>query len=108
MKDTNPVYPVILSKKNYSLAMNHLFMAGIIFIFSLASQLFAQSHISFNHLTVEDGLSQSSVTCILQDSKGFMWFGTQDGLNKYDGYSFKIFKTEIGNIPNNSLTHFRV
>jgi signal transduction histidine kinase/ligand-binding sensor domain-containing protein len=44
-------------------------------------------NISFEYLTSEDGLSQSSVTCILQDKEGFMWFGTRSGLNKYDGYS---------------------
>ena len=54
--------------------------------------ILAQSHIAFSHLTVEDGLSQSSVTCILQDSQGFMWFGTQDGLNRYDGYKFNLYK----------------
>ncbi len=54
----------------------------------------AQNHIAFNHLTVEEGLSQSSVTCIFQDSKGFMWFGTQDGLNRYDGYNLRIFKND--------------
>ena len=41
---------------------------------------------------MDDGLSQSSVECIIQDRKGFMWFGTQDGLNKYDGYSFSVYK----------------
>ncbi len=58
------------------------------------SEILALGTIKFSHLTVEDGLSQSSVTCILQDSKGFMWFGTQDGLNRYDGYNFRIFKSE--------------
>ena len=58
----------------------------------LTSILFAQGRISFSHLTVENGLSQSMVTCIFQDSKGFMWFGTQDGLNRFDGYSIKVFK----------------
>ncbi len=52
----------------------------------------AQNNIKFNHLIVENGLSQSAVTCIFQDKLGFMWFGTQDGLNRYDGYSFKVFK----------------
>ncbi len=42
------------------------------------------SDLKFNHITTRDGLSQNTVSCILQDSKGFMWFGTQDGLNKYD------------------------
>jgi len=62
--------------------------------------VFAQQHINFDHLTDEDGLSQGSVTCILQDKRGFMWFGTQDGLNRYDGYNFKIFR----NIPSDSST----
>lgn len=60
----------------------------------------AQNNIIFNHLTVDDGLSQSSVTCILQDQQGFMWFGTQDGLNRFDGYNVKVFK----NNPTDSTT----
>lgn len=49
-------------------------------------------NIRFDHLTIEEGLSQSSVFAILQDSRGFLWFGTQDGLNRYDGYNFKIYR----------------
>jgi len=52
----------------------------------------------FDHIGVEQGLSQSSVHVIFQDRRGFIWFGTEDGLNRYDGYNFKIFKPE----PNNS------
>lgn len=51
---------------------------------------------SFKHLTVEDGLSQSSVLSIAQDSMGFMWFGTKDGLNKYNTRNFEIYKRERG------------
>jgi ligand-binding sensor domain-containing protein/signal transduction histidine kinase len=59
---------------------------------------FAQDrNLKFEHLTTKDGLSQSTITCILQDSKGFMWFGTQDGLNKYDGYNFTIFRRDPDN-----------
>ncbi len=47
--------------------------------------------ISFERLTIKDGLSQSSVYAILQDKRGLMWFGTWDGLNKYDGYKFSIY-----------------
>ena len=68
-----------------------------LFIFS---EILPQTNISFNHLTVEDGLSQNSVYCIFQDSKGFIWFGTQDGLNRYDGYNIKVFK----NIPDDSTS----
>jgi len=48
----------------------------------------------FDHINIEQGLSQSSVRVILQDSIGFMWFGTEDGLNRYDGYTFKNFKPD--------------
>lgn len=53
--------------------------------------------IGFKHLTVENGLSQSSVLSIAQDSMGFMWFGTKDGLNKYNTRNFEIYKREKGN-----------
>jgi ligand-binding sensor domain-containing protein/signal transduction histidine kinase len=54
---------------------------------------FAQDQkIRFEHLTTDEGLSHSNVTCILQDHIGFMWFGTFDGLNKFDGYNFTFYK----------------
>ncbi|MCB2220425.1 MAG: PAS domain S-box protein [Bacteroidetes bacterium] len=46
---------------------------------------------TFGQLSVNDGLSSSVVTCIMKDSRGFMWFGTQQGLNRYDGYNFKKY-----------------
>ena len=48
--------------------------------------------IKFEHISLEQGLSQSIIITIMKDSKGFMWFGTQSGLNKYDGYEFVIYK----------------
>jgi ligand-binding sensor domain-containing protein/signal transduction histidine kinase/DNA-binding response OmpR family regulator len=51
----------------------------------------AQNDIVFKHLNVEDGLSQSSVLSIAQDAKGFMWFGTRFGLNKYDSRNFRTY-----------------
>ena len=45
----------------------------------------------FSRYTVDDGISQSSVSCILQDSEGYIWFGTQDGLNKFNGYTFERY-----------------
>ena len=59
----------------------------------------AQGHTMFEHLSVKQGLSQADVNCILQDSKGFIWFGTQDGLNRYDGYGLRVFKHDPGD-PN--------
>ncbi len=61
----------------------------------LSACLFAQSDkIRFKHLSGVDGLSQEVVSCIIQDKKGFMWFATQDGLNRYDGLKFKIYKND--------------
>jgi ligand-binding sensor domain-containing protein/signal transduction histidine kinase len=54
----------------------------------LAPSLRAQ----FDRLSLEQGLSQTTVLCIWQDRKGYLWFGTTDGLNKYDGYSFTIYR----------------
>ncbi|HKY55133.1 MAG TPA: two-component regulator propeller domain-containing protein, partial [Anaerolineales bacterium] len=51
----------------------------------------------FDHISIEQGLSQSSVRAIFQDSRGFLWFGTEDGLNRYDGYTFKSYKPEPSN-----------
>ena len=56
----------------------------------------AQEHTVFEHLSVKQGLSQADVNCILQDSRGMMWLGTQDGLNRYDGYGFKVYKHDPG------------
>lgn len=50
-----------------------------------------KDEVTFEHLTVSDGLSQNSVYCSLQDTRGFLWFGTQHGLNRFDGYNFKIY-----------------
>jgi len=50
------------------------------------------SVVRFERLTIEDGLSQNAGLAIFQDSRGYLWIGTQDGLNRYDGYGFKIYK----------------
>ncbi|TLX70747.1 response regulator [Labilibacter sediminis] len=53
---------------------------------------------NINFLSINDGLSQNEVTTITQDKFGFMWFGTRGGLNRYDGYQFKIFKPQQNQI----------
>jgi signal transduction histidine kinase/ligand-binding sensor domain-containing protein/DNA-binding response OmpR family regulator len=53
-----------------------------------------QSRIKFGHLTTNDGLSQSTILSMFQDTRGFMWFGTLDGLNKYDGYKFTLYRND--------------
>lgn len=61
-------------------------------IFSSQPVFGQQREIKFTHLSNLDGLSQSTVHCILKDKYGFMWFGTEDGLNKYDGYKFTVYR----------------
>jgi ligand-binding sensor domain-containing protein len=51
----------------------------------------------FEKITVENGLSHNKVNCIMQDHRGFIWIGTDDGLNRFDGRSFEIFRHEAGN-----------
>jgi ligand-binding sensor domain-containing protein/signal transduction histidine kinase/DNA-binding response OmpR family regulator len=59
--------------------------------------------LKFKHLSLEDGMSQSSILCVLQDQKGFMWFGTRDGLDKFDGYNFTTYRHKSNN--KNSLSN---
>ncbi len=61
------------------------------------------SEIRFDHITTSDGLLSSSVSSIFQDTDGLMWFGTQSGLNKYDGYSMTAFENDP--FDENSLSH---
>jgi signal transduction histidine kinase/ligand-binding sensor domain-containing protein/DNA-binding response OmpR family regulator len=65
----------------------------VLLLFSLAA--FAQSaRYNFSKLDIYNGLSNNQVNSILKDSDGFLWFATMSGLNRYDGYSFKIFRTK--------------
>jgi ligand-binding sensor domain-containing protein/signal transduction histidine kinase/DNA-binding response OmpR family regulator len=84
------------------------FYLSILFFLLLHQISLAQENkaILFSHLTADNGLSESSVNCILKDKYGFLWFGTGDGLNKYDGYKFKVFRNKTGDgktIPYNDI-----
>ena len=70
----------------------------LLFLLIKINSLAQQNH--FTHFTTEDGLSQSSVFSIVQDDIGFMWFATEDGLNKFDGNTFTVFR----NNPNDSTS----
>lgn len=74
-------------------------MSSVRFGFGLLLILPAALHaqlddMRFDHISVEQGLSNFSVTAIVQDQQGFLWIGTEDGLNKYDGYTFTVYKTD--------------
>src|SRR5215470_13761454 len=57
----------------------------------LVAQTRQNISLPFETLTINDGLSQGFVSSIIQDKMGFMWFGTNDGLNRYDGYKFTVY-----------------
>lgn len=59
--------------------------------------------LSFTNISIEQGLSQSVVNCVFQDSRGFLWFGTQNGLNKYNGYNFEVYT--YNPVDTNSLSN---
>jgi ligand-binding sensor domain-containing protein len=75
---------MILNKKYLLLPILFVLMMGL---------AFSQPYY-FRHYQVENGLSNNAVICSLQDKKGFLWFGTKDGLNRFDGYSFKVFRSD--------------
>lgn len=62
-----------------------------------AAQQLQSGDLRFESISLEQGLSQSVVRSILQDRRGFLWFATQDGLNKYDGYTITVYRPEPGN-----------
>ncbi|MGY6523705.1 MAG: hybrid sensor histidine kinase/response regulator transcription factor [Mongoliitalea sp.] len=76
-----------------------LFFIGVSFGFfsDLQGQQLTYDNIKFDRIGVQKGLSQNSVLSIYQDIFGFIWLGTRDGLNKFDGYDFEIFRHEINN-----------
>ena len=62
--------------------------------------LWAQKSTRYERLTTASGLSQNTINKIIQDKKGFLWFATADGLNRYDGYSFTVYRND----PNDNKT----
>ena len=78
----------------------------VLFIVLFSGRVAAQDIIPrFENIGVNDGLSQSSVYSIFQDKKGFMWFGTADGLNRYDGENIRIYKINDKKIANSNFIH---
>ncbi len=78
-----------------------------LFFFTLSEASTAQFRsFAFERLTIEDGLSNNSINCILQTSDGFLWIATKDGLNRFDGQSFVVFKHDpasANSLPENYI-----
>ena len=67
-------------------------MLTAIWLFLTGFTGYGQGEMTFDHITVEDGLTQSTVTAIFRDSRDFMWFGTYNGINLYDGVKIRQFE----------------
>src|ERR1700761_693261 len=77
-------------------------------LFSVPLMSLAQNQsLKFEHFGTSEGLSQINVNCIIQDSRGFMWIGSRNGLNRYDGYKFISYRFDSQNknsLSNNMIT----
>ncbi len=85
-----------------------LLISSLLYIIQPVCLKAQSGKIKFESFTVDQGLSQSNINCILQDKKGFIWFGTNGGLNRFDGSEFKIFVHNAENsnsISNNIINH---
>ena len=65
-------------------------------------------YLNFSSVTIKDGLSQGMINYMLQDHFGFMWFATKDGLNRYDGYRFVVYRNDVLNPASLADNHLRV
>ncbi|MDN5211814.1 two-component regulator propeller domain-containing protein [Fulvivirgaceae bacterium BMA12] len=95
-----------IDKSKRRIGFCRAWMVCFILSSTICYQAMSQNEVYFDHITTEEGLSQNDVNCIYQDQLGFMWFGTHDGLNKYDGYGFTIFKPDAnkpGSISSNLI-----
>lgn len=84
-----------------------LLVALLAFFFAQQVRVSGQQKISVSLLTSVNGLSQNTINCLFKDRYGFLWFGTQDGLNKYDGYKITIYKHILNasaSLPANHIT----
>ena len=73
-----------------------IFFLALVFSFINVYVVYAEINesIRFNNISIEDGLSQSTVEAMYQDSRGYIWIGTNDGLDRYNGYEFKHYKND--------------
>ncbi|MCJ7802559.1 MAG: hypothetical protein MUP82_09425, partial [Candidatus Marinimicrobia bacterium] len=78
----------------------------ICFLYLLTNALHAQENFVFENFSIPQGLSNPTINCICEDKYGFLWLGTNDGLSRYDGYEFKVYKnnpSDSTSLPGNTI-----
>ncbi|MDX1650866.1 MAG: adenylate/guanylate cyclase domain-containing protein [Brumimicrobium sp.] len=86
-----------------TLSIKFLLLLQVVFFLSFFSS--GQENIQFKNYTINDGLSQSVVSCIVQDKLGALWLGTQDGINRFNGKNFEVFSADKGYDISNEYVH---
>lgn len=84
----------------------NFYLLTALLVFSTSLHEYFPQSILFNGFLVKDGLSNDDVNCLLEDKLGFMWFGTEDGLNRFDGYTFHVYRNnpdDKNSISSNSI-----
>src|SRR5690554_397189 len=82
----------MIQEAHESMRSTRTFLSIVVAIISLLDLYAQPQRYRLEHITLEDGLPESSVYEILQDQKGFLWVGTRDGLGRYDGYGFTVYR----------------
>lgn len=92
--------------RRFFIKIRYLYPTVFLFLINFFTVFAQRNNLTFSHLSPEDGLSNSIVTAIVQGNQGFMWIGTKDGLNRFDGYSFIHFQhnsKDSSSISNNNI-----
>ena len=106
MANINLKYVSLHYKMKRILPFRSLICFVTMFVLCANLLLATDYELNFDNISLDQGLSQTMVTAMAQDKKGFVWFGTEDGLNRFDGYKFKVFQSDTKD-PN-SLSHSSV
>ena len=86
-------------------------MLSSFFIFLLCilpNSIYADKNMNFENLTIDNGLSQATAEAIIQDSDGYVWIGTNDGLNRYNGSEIKVFDSNDEDLSKINLSNYSI
>ena len=98
-----------MKKRHFVKQMNGMLIFSIFlftFYYLLTTSISAQENFVFENFSIPQGLSNPTINCICEDKYGFLWLGTNDGLSRYDGYEFKVYKnnpSDSTSLPGNSI-----